>query len=194
MMTTTHALVGALVGAAVAPFAPATTPAVVAAGFAGGAAPDADLVATHRRSTHFPVAGTAAATGLAGVAVAVASPATTLLAVFAVAVAIHCLMDALAGGVERRPWKATSEEAVYNHVGGYWVRPRRWVRYAGAPEDLLLATGAALPLLATTTGRIRAVVACVLAVSAGFVAVRRRLPAVIDRLLAGAEWPRDGSV
>ncbi|PSQ12849.1 hypothetical protein BRC99_04780 [Halobacteriales archaeon QS_7_69_60] len=149
MMTTTHALVGALVGAAVAPFAPATTPAMVTAGFAGGAAPDADLVATHRRSTHFPVAGTAAATGLAGVAVAVASPATTLLAVFAVAVAIHCLMDALAGGVERRPWEATSEEAVYNHVGGYWVRPRRWVRYAGAPEDLLLAAGAALPLLAS---------------------------------------------
>jgi len=186
MMTTTHALVGAVLGAAAAPFAPVGTPAAVAAGFAGGAAPDVDLVATHRRSTHFPVAGTAVAAGFVAVAVIVASPAATLLAVTVVAAAVHSSMDALAGGVERRPWEATSEEAVYNHVGGYWVRPRRWVRYAGAPEDLLLAAAAALPLLATTAGRVRTAVAAVVAVSAGFVAVRRRLPTVADRLLAGA--------
>jgi hypothetical protein len=34
---------------------------------------------------------------------------------------------------------------------------------------------------------VRTAVACVLAVSAGFVAVRRRLPTVADRLLAGAD-------
>ena len=187
MMTTTHALIGALVGAAVAPFAPGTTPAAVVVGFTGGAAPDVDLVATHRRSTHFPILGSAVAVALAAVAVGTGTLAATLLAVFAVAAAVHCLMDALAGGVETRPWEATSERAVYNHVGGYWVHPRRWVRYAGAPEDLLLAAGAALPLLVTTTGRMRTAIACVLAVSAGFVAVRRRLPAVTDRLLAGTE-------
>ena len=186
MMTTTHALVGALVGATTAAYAPELTPTAVAVGFVGGALPDADLAGTHRRSTHYPVWGAAAAAVVVGLAALLASTAAILLAVFAVAAALHPLSDVFGGGVERRPWEATSERGVYNHAGGYWVRPRRWVRYSGAPEDLLLAAAAALPLLATTAGRVRTAVAAVVAVSAGFVAVRRRLPTVADRLLAGA--------
>ena len=184
MMTTTHALFGALVGATTATFAPDLAPAAVVAGFAGGALPDADLLWTHRRSTHFPVWGTVAAVAAVAAAALVGTPAAVLVAVFAVAAAAHCLMDVFGGGVELRPWEATSERGVYNHAGSYWVRPRRWVRYAGAPEDFLLAAGFALPALLATGGRLRGGLLAVLAVSGLFVAVRRRLTGVTERLLA----------
>jgi len=184
MMTTTHALFGALVGATTATFAPELAPVAVVVGFVGGALPDADLLWTHRRSTHFPVWATVAAVAVVAAAGLVGTPAIVLLAVFTVAAAAHCLMDVFGGGVELRPWEATSERGVYNHAGGYWVRPRRWVRYAGAPEDFLLAAGFALPTLVVTTGRLRDGLLAVLVASGLFVAVRRRLTGVTERLLA----------
>jgi hypothetical protein len=185
MMTTTHALFGASLGAATAVVAPALTPAAVVVGFLGGALPDADLLGTHRRSTHFPVYGTAIAVPFVGVAALAGTGWATLLAVFVAAAASHSLMDAFGGGVELRPWEATSEQGVYNHAGGYWVRPRRWVRYAGAPEDFALAAGVALPAIAVTTGRLRAGLLAVVVVSGLFASVRRRLTGVSRRLFAG---------
>jgi hypothetical protein len=182
MMTTTHALFGALLGAATAPLAPGLTPSAVAAGFVGGALPDADLLASHRRSTHFPVCAAAVGGPTAAAALLVGTPTATLLAVFALAAATHCLMDVFGGGLEHRPWEATSEKGVYDHVNGRWIRPRRWVRYAGAPEDFLLATAFAAPVLAVTSGRLRWAIAAVLVASGLFVAVRRRLPPLAERV------------
>lgn len=184
MMTTTHAVVGALVGATTAAFAPVLTPAALVVGCVGGALPDADLVATHRCSFHFPVYATAvAAVAVVGAALA-ASPGALLLAVFLVAFAVHCLMDVFGGGVEVRPWEATSDRGVYDHYGDRWITPRRWVRYAGAPEDLLVATVAGLPVLAVAAGRTRTALAAVLLFSAGFTVCRRRLAGLSERLFA----------
>lgn len=184
MMTTTHAVVGALVGGATAAVGPVPTTTALVVGFVGGTLPDADLVATHRRSLHFPVYASVATVLAAFVAAVVATPATMLVVVFLVAFAVHCLMDVFGGGVEVRPWEATSDRGVYDHYGDRWIAPRRWVRYAGAPEDLLVATAAGLPVLAVATGGTRTVLAVVLTVSAGFTVFRRRLAGVSERLFA----------
>ncbi len=185
MMTSTHALFGASIGAVATLAVPELAPAAIVVGFVGGALPDLDLLWTHRRTTHFPVY----APGIAVVAIALAlfagTSATVLFAVFAVTVAAHAAMDVLCGGVETRPWEATSERAVYDHLRGRWLRPRRLVRYAGAPEDLLLATGVALPALALTTDRLQTGLLAVLLVSGAFVAVRRRLASVTEWLFDG---------
>lgn len=183
MMTTTHALFGALLGATAATFAPVATPVAVVVGFLGGAAPDADLLAVHRRSTHFPFYAAVVALPVSVAALVVGTAPATLAAVFALAVATHCLMDVFGGGVEHRPWEATSEQGVYDHRNGRWIRPRRWVRYAGAPEDFVLAAAFAAPVLAVTTGRLRAGLLAAVVGSGLFVAVRRRIPPLTERFL-----------
>lgn len=185
-MTSTHGFVGATVGVATASVVPELGPAAVVAGFVGGILPDLDLLATHRRSLHFPVYATGLASLVSGVAFVARTPATILLAVFSLGVAVHCLMDAFGGGVELRPWEATSERGVYNHATGRWIRPRRWVRYAGAPEDFLLAVVCALPTLTLTSGSLQFGLALLLVCSGLFTVVRRRLTMVTERLFGGA--------
>lgn len=184
MMTPTHALVGASVGASVAVVNPALAAVAIPVGFVAGVTPDLDLLWTHRRTTHFPVYAPAVALAAVALAAVLGGPAATLFAVGTVAFAVHPAMDVLCGGVECRPWEATSQRAVYDHARGRWLRPRRLVRYAGAPEDLLAATAAALPALAVATGGLRTGLVVVLAGSAAFVAVRRRLAGVSERLFA----------
>jgi hypothetical protein len=183
-MTTTHALAGALVGAVATVLVPGGGPTALVVGFVGGALPDADLLWTHRRSLHFPVLAPAVAVPATALAAAVGTPTAALAAVFLLAVAIHALMDVFGGGVETRPWAATSDRGVYDHAAGRWIRPRRWVRYAGAPEDFLLALAVGLPALALATGWYRDLLVAVLACSALFVAVRRRLAGLTERLFA----------
>lgn len=185
MMTTTHAFAGALLGAAAALVTPVAPEQAIAAGFLGGALPDADLLWTHRRSLHFPVYGSTLAVPVALAAIVVGAPVVVLAAVFVVAAAVHAVMDAFGGGVEHRPWEATSERGVYNHATGQWVSPRRWVRYAGAPEDLLLAAVCAVPLLAHTSGTLQLSFGTVLACSGLFVGVRRRIVPLAERLFPG---------
>lgn len=182
MMTTTHGFVGAGLGLTAAAAVPElATPALVS-GAAGGALPDLDLIATHRRSLHFPVGFTALATAALVLAIAIPVPATILLAVGLGAAALHCAMDVFGGGVGSRPWETTSERGVYNHLTRRWIRPRRWIRYAGAPEDLGLAVLVGAPLLAVTTGRARYAVGAALACSVLFTVYRRRLSVLDERV------------
>jgi len=174
-MTTTHGFVGAFLGVAVATVEPALAPIAVIVGFLGGVLPDADLLATHRRTLHYPLLSAMIAPPVVLAALAYPAPEHALFAVFVLALAVHCVMDVFGGGVETRPWEATSELGVYNHLAGRWIRPRRWVRFAGAPEDFLLASAFALPTILVTTGRLQLGLATVLVASGLFVAVRRRL-------------------
>lgn len=183
MMTSTHALVGAGLGAGVATRVPEVAGLAVLVGFAGGALPDVDLVATHRRTCHFPVLAPALAVPVTAAAVVLGSPAALLVAVAVLAFALHCVMDVFGGGVEHRPWQMTSDRGVYDHVAGRWIAPRRWVRWAGAPEDLWVAAVAGAPAIAVSAAGTRALLVGVLVASAGFVAVRKRLPALTERLL-----------
>jgi len=176
MMATTHALVGAALAAAVSVIAPELAPAALVAGLAGGAFPDLDLYGYHRRTLHFPSLYTVAAAMTGLVAVAAPTVVTVGAATFFVAAALHARMDRYGGGLELRPWQNTSDRAVYDHVRGRWRRPLRWVRYDGAPEDLLVATVFAVPPLLVFDGAVQLGVLAVLGVSGGYVAVRKRLP------------------
>ena len=190
MMATTHALAGVvlavLVGVLFPESAAGTSSIPIAAAALGGLFPDFDLYAGHRRTLHFPVYFTAAAAAVGAVAVAVPTTLTVAAALFLAAAALHSGMDALGGGLELKPWLGTSDRAVYSHYHRRWIRPRRWIRYDGAPEDLLAAGAFALPALYVLDGTARTVVLGALGISAGYVLLRKPMvevtQAVVDAL------------
>jgi hypothetical protein len=165
MMATTHALMGMALLSVTGLIAPEQLPVAVAAAAAGGLFPDLDLLGNHRRTLHFPVLYSVVALALVTVAVAAPTAVTVALAAFVLSAALHSAMDALGGGLEVKPWEGTSDRAVYSHYHGRWVRPRRWIRYDGAPEDLLVAAGLAGFLLVGFAGAIQVAVLAFLGVS-----------------------------
>jgi hypothetical protein len=176
-MATTHAAVGLLLATPVAFLAPELAVPAAVGGLAGGLFPDLDLfLGTHRKTLHYPdyywlvVGPTALAAALAPAALTVG------FALFVLAAAVHSVSDVFGAGLETRPWEGTSERAVYLHSGSRWLRPRRVVRYDGAPEDLVAATVLAVPGLVLFDGRVRLVVLVGLGVSVVYVVVRKRLP------------------
>ncbi|WP_197052416.1 metal-dependent hydrolase [Halobellus rufus] len=188
MMATTHALAGVvlavLVGALFPESAAGTSVLPIAAAALGGLFPDFDLYAGHRRTLHFPVYFSAAAVVAVAVAVAAPTALTVAAALFLAAAALHSAMDALGGGLELKPWLGTSERAVYSHYHGQWIRPRRWIRYDGAPEDLALAVAFALPAMYALDGVAETVVVAAVAVSAFYVLVRKSMVTVTEELVA----------
>ncbi len=190
MMVTTHAVVGATVGVGVGLLAPEYATAAAAGGFVGGVFPDLDLlVGDHRRSLHFPVYYWLVALPAAAVAAVAPGPATVGAAVALVAAAGHSASDALGAGDELRPWEATTDDAVYFHWHGRWIRARRWVRYDGAPADAALTAAFATPGIVAVGGRVGA--ACVVCVAVGVVyaLVRKRVPDVAERYLPDRHLP-----
>jgi hypothetical protein len=178
MMLPTHALAGMVLALGVAVGVPEFADVALVAGFAGGVVPDLDMYAGHRRTLHFPVYYGALATAASTLAAFVPTAATIGLAVFLLAAAVHCLTDVFGGGLELRPWEATSNRAVYDHFRGRWLAPRRWIAYDGSPADFALAAVLAVPLLVTVDGLLRWVVVAALVVAGVYTALRRVLPAV----------------
>jgi hypothetical protein len=183
MMATTHALAGVVVGLGTLALVPEAGP-VVLAGALGGLVPDLDLLGDHRKDLHFPVYGTAAAAAAVVVAAVAPSTTTLALAVFLVAAALHAVSDILGGDLTLRPWEATGDRAVYEHLRGRWHPPRRWIRYDGAPEDFLVGLALALPAAATLDGPARWAVVVLVVVSAGYTLVRRTLVDAGERVVA----------
>ncbi|MFB6095870.1 MAG: metal-dependent hydrolase [Haloferacaceae archaeon] len=183
MMLPTHALAGMLLALPVAAVAPEYAPAALAAGFVGGVLPDLDLYAGHRKTLHFPTYY--AVLGAGGLVAAALSPSTTSVAaaVLLLAAALHSVSDVFGGGLELRPWEATSERAVYDHVRGRWLAPKRWIRYDGAPEDLALSVGLAAALWTSVDGTLRLAVGGALAVAVVYAATRRVLPRLAELLV-----------
>jgi hypothetical protein len=184
MMATTHALVGLLLGGTALFLAPEFATVATVAGFAGGLFPDLDLYGAHRKTLHFPVYYWVAAAPALALAAAVPTAVTVALAIFLTAAAVHSLSDAVGGGLELRPWEGTSEEAVYSHYHGRWLRPRRWVGYDGSPADLALAAVLALPSLAVATGPVDTLVTLAVGVSLVYAVVRKRLADVAEHTAA----------
>ncbi|MFB6106894.1 MAG: metal-dependent hydrolase [Halobacteriaceae archaeon] len=176
MMNTTHAAMAAALASPVVLVAPELAPVVVLAAALGGAFPDVDLVVgEHRKTLHYPVYYTAAALVAGAVAVALPRPTTAAVAAFLCGAALHSLTDVFGGGLGLRPWENDDERGVYLHHARRWVAPRRWVRYDGAPEDLLVYVAFAAPVYAVNRGTVRPLVLAALAVSAVYVLVRKRL-------------------
>lgn len=181
MMATTHVLVGVAMGATLSLVAPELSLWAVVAAAAGGAFPDLDLYAGHRKTLHFPVYYPVLAAGAALGLFVAPNPWLWAVTLFLAAAAAHSLMDAFGGGLELRPWEGTSCRAVYSHYHGRWIPPRRWIRYDGAPEDLGLALFVALPSLTAFDGSLELAVVSLLGVSAVYVVLRKPMVAV-------AEW------
>ncbi len=175
MMLPTHALAGMVVGLTVGAVAPEFAGVALLAGLLGGVVPDLDMYAGHRKRLHYPVCYSGLAVAGLALAAVVPTAATVGLAVFLAGAAVHSVTDVFGGGLELRPWEATSDRAVYDHYRGEWIAPRRWVRYDGAPEDLLVAAAVAVPLLVAVDGVFQAVAYGSLAVGAVYVALRRTL-------------------
>jgi len=188
MMLPTHAITGMLLALPVAYVRPEFAGVALVAGFVGGVLPDLDLYAGHRKTLHYPVYYAALAAVAGGLAVSIPTVPTVAATFVLAGAAAHCVTDVFGGGLELRPWEATSERAVYDHHNRRWIAPRRWVRYDGSPGDLFLSVALAAPLLVALGGTLRRVVLAMLAVAVGYTAVRRVLPRLavllVDRVLA----------
>jgi len=185
MMLPTHALGGMTLGLATGAVAPEFTGVAVVGGLLGGVAPDLDMYAGHRKTFHYPVYYAALAAGALVLAALATGTATVGAALFFLGAAAHSVADAFGGGLELRPWEATSDRAVYDHYRGRWIAPRRWIRYDGSPGDLFLSALLAVPLLIALDGILRDVVVASLLVGTLYAAVRRVLPAVADAAFDG---------
>ncbi len=183
MMASTHALYGMAAAMAIATVLPEAAPQALFAGFVGGFVPDLDVYASHRRTLHAPVYGSAVAGLAVGVAFLTPGPLTVVVASAAVGAALHAVMDVGGGGLSLEPWADQPERAVYSHFHGWWLRPRRWVAYDGSPGDLVLAFAAGLPLLVTATGSLRLLVAGALALSVAYALLRKRLVGILLAVL-----------
>ena len=175
MMLPTHALIGVAIGAPLLWLAPDAATAALIGGLLGGIWPDLDLYVGHRRTLHYPTGYSLAAIPAVVVAGGVGTSLSIGIAVAVVAAATHCRMDRYGGGLELRPWEGTSERAVYDHVAGRWLPPKRWVRYDGAPEDVGLALLVGIPLVAVVPPTFRWIGAAALVVAVGYGLLRRRL-------------------
>jgi hypothetical protein len=184
MMLPTHALAGTLLALPVALAAPDAASGVLGAGFLGGVVPDLDMYVGHRRTLHYPIYYSAVALPAATAVVLAPAGPTAALTAFLLAAAAHSVADVFGGGLELRPWEATSTRAVYDHYHGRWIAPRRWIGYDGSPADLALATVLAAPLLLVVEPPFQWLVAGTLVVAVTYVTVRRTLPVVAEQLVA----------
>ncbi|WP_252699323.1 metal-dependent hydrolase [Natronosalvus vescus] len=183
MMATTHAFAALAVAAIVAIVLPEFAFVIAVAAIAGGIFPDLDLYAGHRRNLHFPIYYWVLGAVSAVVAILVTTPTTIGLSIFVLAAGMHSTMDVFGGGLELKPWEGTSDRAVYSHYHDRWLEPRRWIRYDGAPEDLLLSGLLVIPAALVFGDPIDTVVLGLLAVSVGYVLVRKPLVVVAERVL-----------
>lgn len=181
MMATTHALVGITIAAGVSLVAPEVGVVSVLAAGAGGIFPDLDLYAGHRQTLHYPVYYAWLAVPAVLLAVLLATQVVWAIALFLLAAAAHSLMDAAGGGLELRPWQGTSDRAVYSHYHDRWLRPRRFVRYDGAPEDLALSALMAVPAVAVFDGSVALSIWALVGLSVVYTIIRKPMVAV-------AEW------
>jgi hypothetical protein len=188
MMLPTHLLVGLAVAAPLVALAPELAGAALVGSALGSLLPDLDMYTGHRRVLHYPT-GYALAAAPAGLgAVLLQTPLAVGLALSLVGAALHCRMDRYGGGLELRPWEGTSDRAVYDHYRGAWLAPKRWIRYDGAPEDVLVAVVLAVPLFVITSEPVQWVVTVALFVGVVYGLLRRRLvglaPVVVEAVPA----------
>lgn len=186
MMLPTHALGGMALALPVVLLAPEFAGPALAAGLLGGIFPDLDMYVGHRKSLHYPVYYSALAVPTVALAVITPSAAVVAVALFLLGASLHCVSDVFGGGLELRPWEATSDRGVYDHYRGTWIAPKRWVRYDGSPGDLLLSGTLAAPLVLVVEGPLYWTVVAALTVAVVYTGLRRVLPTIATILVTTA--------
>ncbi|MCG1004060.1 MULTISPECIES: metal-dependent hydrolase [Halobacterium] len=177
-MATTHAAMGVLFATPVLWVAPDVAAPAALGAMAGGVFPDFDVgVLEHRKTLHYPEHYWPLAAAAFAAAVAAPSVLTVAAAFFVLSAAVHSVTDALGGGLGARPWANDDQRGVYSHYRGRWIRPRRWIRYDGAPEDLLAVVVLSAPGVALYGGLVRDLTLAMLGVSVVYTLLRKRLPA-----------------
>ncbi|MCD2198727.1 metal-dependent hydrolase [Halobacterium sp. KA-4] len=180
-MATTHAAMGVLLATPLFWVAPYFAVPAALAAMAGGVFPDLDLgVLEHRKTLHYPEHYWPLAAAAFGIAVGAPSALTVAVAFFLLSAAVHSVTDAFGGGLGARPWANDDQRGVYSHTRRRWIRPRRWIRYDGAPEDLLAVVVLSIPALALYDGLVRRLMVAMLAVSVVYTLARKRLPDLLD--------------
>lgn len=190
MMLPTYALGGMTLALSVAFVAPEFAGIALVAGFLGGILPDLDMYSGHRKSLHYPVYYSILAFPALVIAGLSPSVTTVFIAFLLVGAAVHSVADILGGGLELRPWEATSNRAVYDHYRNRWIAPRHWIRYDGSPGGLLVSITLAVPLLIALNGLLHQIVILTLAVAFVYTAVRRLLPALAAAIVNDVLTPR----
>ncbi|MFB6095248.1 MAG: metal-dependent hydrolase [Halodesulfurarchaeum sp.] len=180
-MSTTHAAMGLAAASALTVVAPEFAVLAGLAAVAGGVFPDLDLALQHRKSLHHPELFPVLAVLAAVPALLHPGPLTVAVGWFLVGAALHSLTDVLGGGLGLRPWENDDDRGIYLHTRNRWLQPRRWVRYDGAPEDLLVAVGFSIPPYLRMGEPIRTLIVVGIAFSLGYVLVRKRLVDVYER-------------
>jgi len=190
MMLPTHALGGMTLAMSVALVAPEFAGPALVAGLLGGILPDLDMYFGHRKSLHYPVYYSVLGLLTLVIAGLIPSMPTVFTAFLLVGAAVHSVTDIFGGGLELRPWEATSDRAVYDHHRNQWIAPQRWIHYDGSPGDLLVSITLAVPLLIALDGLLRQVVILSLAVAIVYTVVRRLLPTLAATLVHDVLTPR----
>lgn len=183
MMSTTHAAMGLSGAVLLVPVSPELATVAAIGAMAGGFFPDLDVVFEHRQTLHHPELYPLLAVGSVGLAIVSPGPWTIGIAAFLASAALHCLVDVLGGGLARRPWIADDERGIYLHSAGRWLPPKRWVRYDGAPEDLLVAVAFSVPPLVAFDGMLQQATLAGIGISVGYVVLRKRLVDVYEAVL-----------
>jgi hypothetical protein len=98
-------------------------------------------------------------------------------------------MDRYGGGLELRPWEGNSEHAVYDHVRGRWRRPKRWIRYDGAPEDAALLGVLGVPLALVLPPPFHWITVVALLVGITYGLLRRRLASLAPVVFGAVPGP-----
>lgn len=183
-MAPTHVIVGPILALPILVFSPEYAVTGALAAVAGGIFPDFDLFfGHHRRTLHFPGGYWALAIPTLGWAVLDPGAASIALALFLTAAGVHSLQDWFGAAPEVRPWESTSDKAVYCHLTGQWLPPKRWVRYDGAPEDLALTVGLGVPGIVLFSSPVPIVLGISVAVGIVYASVRKRLPRYVSGLI-----------
>lgn len=184
MMAPTHVTAGPVLALPVLILAPELAVVAALSAAIGGLVPDLDvLVGEHRKTLHHPVGYWVPA--IPAVLLASISPSvTTVAAAFLlVGAAVHSVLDWFGGDDGLEAWKQVSDRGVYLHQGQRWLRPKRWVRYDGSPEDVAFAFILAIPGLFLYTGVVRLVVGATLVVAVSYGLVRKRVPQYVKPIV-----------
>lgn len=105
----------------------------------GSSLPDLDLLyGIHRKTFHAPIYSWLVVGFTAIPFMIVQTPITAALFAVSFGFSQHSISDVFGGGLEHKPWRKTSNKAVYNHHSEHWWSPKHYASYDGSPRDLAI--------------------------------------------------------